>query len=184
MVEAVEGDRGRRASYAAVMEQMNRIAAVVGLGVFVGGLVGCEISDKDIELVSIAEVRSLQQQAEKDPKVLLLVDPRAPGAYRLAHLPGATNMEFNPQMTERGVDPKVSSYKNIIVYGDNPGSAVARGMTKRLLKVGYEDVRLFAGGLEEWTALQYPLEEQDTAGRKVEERLPGGEKPQGGKKSE
>ncbi len=127
------------------------------------GLVGCEISDADIEFVSVAEVRQLQIQAEKDPKVLLLVDPRSKGAFDAARIPGAVNMEFRRDMEERGVDPRYKGYRNIVVYGNDPGSAVARGMTKRLMVVGYDDVRLFAGGLDEWRGLNYPVEGTATA---------------------
>ncbi|MCG3122898.1 MAG: hypothetical protein GIKADHBN_01302 [Phycisphaerales bacterium] len=132
-------------------------------GLVLTGLVtgGCDISDKDVELVTVSEVRELQQKAEKDPKVLLLVDPRSEAAYARAHLPGAIRMELRPDMEERGIDPRVAGHKNIIVYGDNPASSVAKGMTKRLMKVGYDDVRLFAGGLEEWRLMQYPVEGEE-----------------------
>ncbi|HLO40851.1 MAG TPA: rhodanese-like domain-containing protein [Phycisphaerales bacterium] len=124
-------------------------------------LTGCEISDQDIEFATIAEVRQLQLQAEKEPKALLLIDPRSRGAYDAARIPGAVHMEFRRDMEQRGVDPRYKGYKNIVVYGNDPGSAVARGMTKRLMSVGYDDVRLFAGGLDEWRGMNYPIEGTD-----------------------
>jgi 3-mercaptopyruvate sulfurtransferase SseA len=161
---------GDRAGYARRMKNRDRAehspaawnllrAGIAAAAVMaVGGLAGCEISDDDIEFVSIAEVRQLQVRAEKSPKDLLLVDPRSVAAYRRAHLPGAINLELRPDMEERGVDPRLASYDQIIVYGDNPGSSAAKAMTKRMMIVGYDDVRLFAGGLEEWQAMQYPVE--------------------------
>lgn len=119
---------------------------------------GCEISDKDIKYVGVSEVRQLQVRAEREPKTLLLVDPRSPAAYARERLPGAMHMEFRSDMKDRGVDRRLSSHRNIVVYGDNPGSAAARGMTKRLMLVGYDNVRLFAGGVEEWKTMRYPVE--------------------------
>lgn len=130
--------------------------AAVGLGM---GLVGCqEVDDSDIVYVGVAEVRQLQVEAEKDPKVVLLVDPRSEESFARGHLPGAMRMELRDDMKDRGVDPRLEHYKNIVVYGDNPGSSAARGMTKRLMFIGYDEVRLFAGGLEEWQGLNYPVE--------------------------
>ncbi|MCC6426878.1 MAG: rhodanese-like domain-containing protein [Phycisphaerales bacterium] len=143
----------RAAGFRAVM-----FAGLAALGPSLGG---CEISDKDIEFISVTEVRQLQQRAEKEPKEVLLIDPRGVAAYRRSHLPAAINLELRPDMEERGVDPRWKGYDNIVVYGDNPGSASARAMTKRLMLVGYDDVRLFAGGLEEWVSMQYPVEGEE-----------------------
>jgi rhodanese-related sulfurtransferase len=136
--------------------------AVMAGSVLVGSvLVGCEISDKDIEYIRAAELRQLTVKAESDASALLLVDPRSPTAFERARIAGAINMELRPDMVERGVDPRLAGYDNIVVYGDNPGSVSARGMTKRLMAVGYDDVRLFAGGLDEWRAMQYPIESSE-----------------------
>ncbi len=136
------------------------IAAAASLG---ATLTGCtEISDEDIKLISVAEVRQLQITAEKEPKAVLLIDPRSEAAYKHSHLPGAMNLELRPQMRDQGIDPRLANYKAIVVYGDNPGSSAARGMTKRLMFVGYDDVKLFAGGLEEWKGLQYPVEGEES----------------------
>lgn len=141
-----------------------KIAARMAAVVLVGALGGCEISDKDIKYVGVAEVRQLQTRAEREPRTLLLVDPRSPAAFAKERLPGAMHMEFRSDMKDRGVDPRLAAHRNIVVYGDNPGSAAARGMTKRLMHVGYDGVRLFAGGIEEWKSMRYPLEGDEAGG--------------------
>lgn len=134
------------------------LAALAGI-VFT---VGCaeHITDSDIKLVPVAEVRKLTlRQAEKpQDKILVLIDPRAGARFDAAHLPGARNLKL-PQMPERSSrDPSIAVYEHIIVYGTDPGSAAARAMTKRMISVGYKGVRMFAGGTSEWKAQGYPLE--------------------------
>jgi rhodanese-related sulfurtransferase len=184
-----ETQAGRRPGFYIASMKNTKTSGVEGCGGWLGraaagavavaagmGLVGCEISDADIEFVSVAEVRQLQIQAEKDPRALLLVDPRSKGAFDVARIPGAVNMEFRRDMEERGVDPKYKGYRNIVVYGNDPGSAVARGMTKRLMVVGYDDVRLFAGGLDEWRGMNYPIEGTATSAPAATEAEPEAKK--------
>jgi 3-mercaptopyruvate sulfurtransferase SseA len=128
------------------------LAALATLG-------GCDrkIKDTDIKLVSVSDVKLMVDRAQRNPAEVLLVDPRPAKYYGAGHLPGARNIQL-PQIDPKDdPDPGISRYAAIVVYGDNPGSAVARAMTKRLLAVGYDGVRFFAGGVEEW-AKRYPLE--------------------------
>ncbi|GIW74061.1 MAG: hypothetical protein KatS3mg103_0583 [Phycisphaerales bacterium] len=45
-----------------------------------------------------------------------------------------------------------------MVYAEGPGSVTSRAMTKRLLVLGYDQARLFAGGLVEWADAGFPIE--------------------------
>ncbi len=125
------------------------------------GLAGCETStsDKDIRNISVSELRDLARRADAGQKNLyLLIDPRSSAAFAAGRIPGAINMQLPQVDPRRGVDPALDRYENLVVYGNNPASAPARGMTKRLLSVGYDGVRLLAGGLEEWESLGYPVD--------------------------
>ncbi len=87
----------------------------------------------------------------------LLIDPRSAREYQAEHLPGAINLALTAvEERQGGVDPKVSQYKNLIVYGDDPGSPVARAMTKRLMATGHKAVRWYSGGLREWVSAGNP----------------------------
>jgi 3-mercaptopyruvate sulfurtransferase SseA len=128
-------------------------------------LAGCEtsITDADIRVVKITEVRDLSERQARDPgaRILALIDPRSSKQFDVARIPGARNMKL-PQVPERSApDPSLAAYGHIIVYGDNPASASARAMTKRMMAVGYKGVRLFAGGLDEWLVAGYPIEPED-----------------------
>ncbi|MFN0010272.1 MAG: rhodanese-like domain-containing protein [Phycisphaerales bacterium] len=117
------------------------------MATLVGGC-GSEITDADIVDISITKVKSLVD----DPKGgLVLIDARAPQDFATGHIPGARNMPLSSFTGRPGdLDPSIANGKTIVVYGENPGSPVARGTTKRMLASGYEDVFFFGGGISEW----------------------------------
>jgi 3-mercaptopyruvate sulfurtransferase SseA len=122
---------------------------------------GCqrETRDTDIKLVRIADVKSMiDRQARSGGDLIVLIDPRPAKYYAEAHIPGARNITLPQVEPKAKVDPAIKRFGTIVVYGDNPASAEGRGMTKRLMAVGYDGVRFFAGGLQEWTARGYPVE--------------------------
>jgi rhodanese-related sulfurtransferase len=113
---------------------------------------GQKISDRDVDKhqVSVSEVRRLQAEQAKRGKdnIILLIDPRTPEEFAKAHIPGARNIPLSA--LKSGKDKELERYKNLIVYGNDPSSAAARAMVKRLMTQGYKDVALLAGGLYQW----------------------------------
>lgn len=128
----------------------------------VGLNLGCEreTRDTDIKLVSVGEVKALWDRQQKGAQAAVIVmDPRPAKAFAASHITGARNLPL-PYIDPKGDrDPVIERYDNIVVYGDDPGSATARGMVKRLLAVGYKHIRFFAGGLKEWKTRGYPTED-------------------------
>lgn len=122
--------------------------------------VGCEAdpSDKDIVRISLAEVRSLREG--KDATRVMFVDPRSPDDYAAGHIPGAHNYGINSERAKSGggLNPVFRGYKHIIVYGDDPSSGPAIAMTKRLMIMRADNVRLYSGGLLEWRRAGLPVE--------------------------
>jgi len=142
-----------------------RVCGIVGLILAgVGILSGCETrtSDKDIAkgsvLVSLADVRQLLNDREAEEHAVLLIDPRAPKYFSEGHLPGARNLRLPDVREEQPRDPSLERFDRLVVYGENPGSSVARAMFKRLLAVGYSGVRFYPGGLDEWRRSGYTAE--------------------------
>lgn len=125
------------------------------VGVMVGGC-DTKISDKDIEYTPIAEVRKAVD--DKSGK-FYLIDPRAPQDFALGHIPGASNLQLSKVSDRKdSLDPALSRYKLLIVYGQAPNSDVAKAMTKRLMQAGAKDVKMFNGGYLEWTRTGMPVE--------------------------
>lgn len=131
---------------------------LVGVTLGLGGC-GKGVNEGTIKYAGIDEVRELQAKTAAEPRTMLLIDPRSPRRYAEGHIPGAVSVQLPEVQTFGGRDARLSGYSNLIVYGENPASPTARAMTKRLLGVGYETVRLYPGGLEEWIRADYPVEQ-------------------------
>ncbi|MBS0191237.1 MAG: rhodanese-like domain-containing protein [Planctomycetes bacterium] len=124
------------------------------------GLAGCEkdTRDSDIVQVKLAEVSELSAETASNPLAVLFIDPRPQTEFEEGHIPGARNLLLTSFNGEKGRDPRISSFNEVIVYGDDPFSPVARAVNKRMLAMDYSDVRFFAGGMKEWKAANLPVE--------------------------
>ena len=118
---------------------------------------GCDknITDRDIRAISGSEVRRLLDEAaaKGKPELILLIDPRTPAQFQAGHIAGARNIqldEFQSQSTRQGRISAYERFENLVVYGNDPASTVARAMAKRLLANDYKNVYWFTGGAAEW----------------------------------
>lgn len=122
---------------------------------------GCDpnITDKDIVYMPFEKIQELYAKSRGDsPKAALFIDPRAPQDYDAGHIKGARNLLLKQVNPNRDRDPELEQYDVLIVYGDNPGSAPAKAMVKRLILLDYDDVKWFPGGFEEWRDNKLPIE--------------------------
>jgi len=72
--------------------------------------------------------------------------------YRALHIPGSIRISTAEEALG-ALDPE----DEIVLYDSGPNCPASR-MAFRLLKTrGYERIRRFAGGLEEWASAGYPL---------------------------
>ena len=132
-------------------------ATVLGLGVLLGLVIGgCTptTTDKDIRYISGAEVLKVMAdaKADGDRMRMVLIDPRPEAEYEAGHIEGAWHMTLPMVPVGRSPQTNLNSYEWIVVYGNDPGSATARGMSKRLIANGYSpDIYLYAGGMLDWT---------------------------------
>ena len=132
---------------------------------------GCrtKVTDSDIRFAELSEVRALTLQQERDPakRIVAMIDARSSARFDDGHVPGARNLRL-PELPRRGrKDPELDRYRHVIVYGENPSTPSARGMTKRLMVFGYDGVRLFAGGMSEWRQAGYPVASVDDSEQEV-----------------
>ncbi len=125
------------------------LAALFALG-------GCRsVSDRSIEVVGLSEVQRTVQR--DNGKSTLIVDARPATEFEAGHIPGAVNLR-PPDIDLEDPDPALSKYKAILVYGEDPGSASAKAMTKLFLRAKYKNVRMFSGGMQAWRGAGLPVE--------------------------
>ena len=87
----------------------------------------------------------------------VLVDALSPMAYAHSHLPGAINLP--PDRVDARVRKRLPEQTaEIVVYCANPECEDSVETGKRLLELGYTNVRHYPGGKNEWRDHGLPLE--------------------------
>lgn len=136
---------------------------VLGLLVLSLPAFGCQnqISDKNLVLVDPTDAMEIAEGRKRlfglaGTAEAAWVDPRGARAYRKGHIPGAISLPFQNLSTE---SDRLKGYDVLIVYGNDYDDELARGMSKRLMELGFKDVRTLRGGLKAWAKAGYELEE-------------------------
>ena len=128
--------------------------SVLILSLFAGVSQGCatgpQTSDQDLRFINKASVEALMQHpVEKDGKAnkVVLVDVRPAEAYKKRHIAGAINM---PLADLHAGDPRLTSADVIVVYAGGWQDLQSAAGAKKLIALGYHNVREFRGGLASW----------------------------------
>ena len=132
---------------------------MASIAMLVGGAAGCQTktSDQDIRPIGLAQTRAML--ADSGQRRVILLDPRAPSDFAGGHIPGARNVRLSELSgPDKRLRADLAAAKVIVVYGDDPGSAVARATAKRLLALGADEVVWFDGGIAAWEAAGYRVE--------------------------
>lgn len=111
---------------------------------------GCSssVSDRSVRRID----PSVATRAHAESRTVF-VDVRSPEEFAAGHIPGAVNLRLTDIPSDNRPIPALSSARRVVVYGQNPGSAVGVAMTKRLMTLGqHGTVEFFAGGLDAWRA--------------------------------
>jgi 3-mercaptopyruvate sulfurtransferase SseA len=83
----------------------------------------------------------------------LILDARPQSIFTLGHIPSALNLPRNDfKKSYQGLQKMLSSYWNkaIVVYCSERNCPDSRLVGEALRRLGYQDVRLFRGGWDEW----------------------------------
>ncbi len=87
----------------------------------------------------------------------MLVDALPPISFAASHLPGAINIP--PASVDERAPRRIPDRESeIVVYCTSPTCDASVEVGKRLLELGYRNVRHYPGGKDEWTAAGLPLE--------------------------
>lgn len=98
-------------------------------------------------------------KAVYDSKSACFVDARSEYAYYKLHIKGATSLSSS-RFDEQYPDfrKKQALETPIVVYCAEVNCGKARHVAKKLRKNGYRNVRVFSGGLIEWSQARFPVE--------------------------
>lgn len=154
-----------------------RVLACLGLTASAALLGACEtnITDKDIQPIELAELRAMVNERAKNPDRVVLIDPRSRKRFEAERLPGATNLRLPDLNKVRKRDPKLEEFSTIVVYDNDRSAILARSVTKKLLELEYDEVRLFFGGIKEWKAAG--LQTESTPGAELPPPAEGAASP-------
>ncbi|MFC1468070.1 rhodanese-like domain-containing protein [Verrucomicrobiota bacterium] len=107
-----------------------------------------------IEVIPLFEVA----RAVSDNSALF-VDARPEDKFSTGHIPGAVNVprgDADAQM--RLMERLIENQQPMIVYCDGQTCDDALNLCRELKANGYENLRLFADGIEMWRRFKWPLE--------------------------
>ena len=122
-----------------------------------GGLGGCSgKTDLSIQYWQANQAIAKVAELSKDPESLAIIDVRSSEEFAKERIAGARNMTIAEFATPSVRDAKapgetvIAGKDEILIYANDPGSAVPRAMAKRLMRMGYDDVYVLQGGLLAW----------------------------------
>jgi len=110
---------------------------------------GCSSSRIDDSVVRQIDDQGAVKAFNAKRKNAIFVDARPDAAYAQGHVPGAVNIRLEHLRDARIVN-RLREAPAIIVYGQNPGTASAMALAKRLLAMGMANVELFDAGMDAW----------------------------------
>jgi rhodanese-related sulfurtransferase len=99
---------------------------------------------------------TLWQKIERGDEIVL-VDALAPISYAASHLPGAISLP--PDAVDERANRLIPDLDaEVAVYCANSTCDVSVTVAKRLIELGYRNVRHYAGGKRDWVEAGLPLE--------------------------
>ncbi len=108
---------------------------------------GSTVSDASLRPIAASE---FSQRFERSPNSILLIDTRSASDFAAGTIPGARNITLLDVPPDVDTD-RFDGYSLVVVFGDNPASATARAVAKRLMRAGVGNVYFYEGGYQEWT---------------------------------
>ncbi len=131
-------------------------------GFTLGGCAKSNISDRKIDYIDLTRAVDLYEKQQREDDTALFIDTRKPERFAQGHIPGAQNLRTPDIDLRYGTDPAIARHKNLIIYGENAGTANTHAMAKRMIEAGYNGfakrrVKVFLGGWREWEITGLPI---------------------------
>lgn len=131
------------------------VRTIFWIGAVSLALTGCskQITDRSVDRLNTEQASVFHRSARST----IFVDARPADQFAAGHIPGAVNRRLG-EVSSSAMDPDLARYRRIVVYGDNPGSAAAIALAKRLFEAGHSEVVFYEPGFEAWKAAGLPVE--------------------------
>ena len=99
---------------------------------------------------------SLQRKLETGDE-FALVDALSPMSYAVSHLPGAINLP--PESVDGRAQRRIPDCRTeVVVYCSDAACDSSVVVANRLIELGYQNVRHYAEGKNDWVAAGLPVE--------------------------
>ena len=135
------------------MRKTSTIGLLVALFAAALTFSGCTTttSDRDVTRAPLADVTRWS-----DDSRTVFVDVRPQAEFEAGHIPRALNLDL-PNLDDRATMAKLKSFRRVVVYGDNPGSARPVAFAKRLIQKGIKGGVILDEGLDGWKGRGLPV---------------------------
>ena len=120
----------RKMQFMVFDSRMRLIVCALTAFLMLWGIGGCRgnVSDKKIDFIDLNQAMDLYDRGLEESEGVLFRDVRQPARFNDGHIKGARNIRVNEIDLRYDADPELLKYDNLVVYGENPGSASARAM--------------------------------------------------------
>jgi rhodanese-related sulfurtransferase len=102
--------------------------------------------------MDLIDTRELKEKLDRGD-AFKLVMTLGEWEYRTSHIPGSLRISTVEEALEA-----LGPHEEIILYDSGPPCTASRTACRILKARGYTHVRRYAGGLQEWESVGYPLE--------------------------
>lgn len=128
------------------------MALVVGLAGWLG-LEGWVVSPSKIVQVKTEELSGWLKKGEK----VWVLDTRSARFDDMKRLPGAMSLPYNTP--EGGIREKIPDFESkVVVYCGHEKCPASQYMAERLVRLGYQKVYRYGGGVKAWSKEGKPIE--------------------------
>ncbi len=103
----------------------------------------------ELKLISCMELKEKLDRNDDFKLVMTFHE----GAFRAKHIPGSINV-YSEESAKGVIEPS----DEIVIYCVNKGCVASITTYRKLSEYGFTNLRRFAGGLEEWDEMGFPLE--------------------------
>jgi rhodanese-related sulfurtransferase len=110
-------------------------------------------STPTLEIVSIAEAKKYF-----DSRSAMFIDSRHEFEYKVGHIRGAINISLTDFEMHRTRLEGIQRDRLILIYCDGADCNSSLELSLKLIELGYNNVKIFYGGWEEWKNNNLPVE--------------------------